>query len=137
MSAVFADTFYWIALTNKRDSAHRAVMEYTTRLPPRGVVTSDEVLTEFLAFCASDEMLRSVAGRAVSGLLSNPDIRVMPQSRSSFIEGLALYISRPDKGYSLTDCISMQTMRQERLTDVLTNDRHFEQEGFRALFRDS
>jgi predicted nucleic acid-binding protein len=38
-------------------------------------------------------------------------------------------------GYSLTDCISMQTMRREALTEVLTNDRHFEQEGFRALFR--
>jgi hypothetical protein len=30
----------------------------------------------------------------------------------------------------------MQTMRQRGITDVLTNDRHFEQEGFRALFRD-
>ena len=43
--------------------------------------------------------------------------------------------ARPDKGYSLTDCISMQTMRREGLTEILTNDRHFEQEGFRALFR--
>jgi predicted nucleic acid-binding protein len=31
--------------------------------------------------------------------------------------------------------VAMQTMRREGLTDVLTNDRHFEQEGFRALFR--
>jgi predicted nucleic acid-binding protein len=29
----------------------------------------------------------------------------------------------------------MQTMEREGLKDVLTNDRHFEQEGFRALFR--
>jgi predicted nucleic acid-binding protein len=29
----------------------------------------------------------------------------------------------------------MQTMRREGLSEVLTNDRHFEQEGFRALFR--
>lgn len=137
MRPVFADTFYWIAaLTNKRDSAHRAVMELSTKLPPRTVVTNDEVLTEFLAYCASDELLRSVAGRAVNGLLSNPDIRVIPQNRSSFMEGLALYNSRPDKGYSLTDCISMQAMRREGLSDVLTNDRHFEQEGFRALFTD-
>jgi predicted nucleic acid-binding protein len=28
-----------------------------------------------------------------------------------------------------------QAMRREGLTDVLTNDRHFEQEGFQALFR--
>lgn len=136
MRSAFADTFYWIALTNKRDSAHRSVMEFSVKLAPRTVVTSDEVLTEFLAYCASDELLRSVAGLGVSGLLSSPDIRVIPQSRSSFLEGLALYNSRPDKGYSLTDCISMQAMRREGLTDVLTNDRHFEQEGFRALFRD-
>jgi hypothetical protein len=96
--AVFADTFYWIALSNKRDSAHRAVMEFSAKLAPRTVVTSDEVLAELLAYCASDELLRSVAGCAVSGLLSNPDIRVILQSRNSFIEGLALYNSRPDKG---------------------------------------
>ena len=30
----------------------------------------------------------------------------------------------------------MQTMRREGLIEALTNDRHFEQEGFRALFRD-
>ena len=29
----------------------------------------------------------------------------------------------------------MQTMRREGISQVLTNDRHFEQEGFRALFR--
>jgi predicted nucleic acid-binding protein len=61
----------------------------------------------------------------------------IPQSREGFLEGLALYEARPDKAYSLADCISMQTMRREGLTEVLTNDRHFEQEGFRALFRDS
>ncbi len=104
VSAFFADTFYWIALTNKRDNAHQTVMDFTARLGPRTVVTIDEVLTEFLTFCASDEMLRRVAGRAVSGLLSNPDIRVIAQSRSSFIEGLALYNGHPDKSYSLTDC---------------------------------
>ena len=51
------------------------------------------------------------------------------------VDEIALYNARPDKGYSLADCISMQIMRREGLTDVLTNDRHFEQEGFRALFR--
>jgi predicted nucleic acid-binding protein len=61
---------------------------------------------------------------------------VIPQSRSSFLAGLDLYSQGSDKGYSLTDCISMRTMRREGLTGALTNDRHLEQEGFRALFRD-
>jgi predicted nucleic acid-binding protein len=68
-------------------------------------------------------------------MLTSPAILVIPQSHETFITGLKLYIERPDKGYSLVDCISMQTMRHEGLTDVLTNDRHFEQEGFQALFR--
>jgi uncharacterized protein len=134
-TALFADTFYWIALANRRDSAHQAVMQFTTKLAPRSVVTSDEVLTEFLAYYASNRMLRREAGLAVSRLVNDPDIRIVPQSRDSFLDGLALYNARPDKGYSLTDCISMETMRREGLTDVLTNDRHFEQEGFQALFR--
>jgi predicted nucleic acid-binding protein len=30
----------------------------------------------------------------------------------------------------------MQTMRRQGIAEALTNDRHFEQEGFRALFRE-
>jgi len=37
----------------------------------------------------------------------------------------------------MPDCISMETMRREGWTEVLTNDRHFEQEGFDPVFRDS
>jgi predicted nucleic acid-binding protein len=68
-------------------------------------------------------------------MLESSVVRIIPQSRESFRAGLRLYRARPDKGYSLVDCISVQTMRKERLTEVLTNDRHFEQEVFRALFR--
>lgn len=62
-------------------------------------------------------------------------VAIVPQTTDSFLTGLDLYRTRLDKGYSLTDCISMQTMRQRGIADVLTNDRHFEQEGFHALFR--
>ncbi len=88
-----------------------------------------------LAFCSPDEGLRLDAIRIVHNILSARTVRAIPQSHESFLAGLALYDARPDKGYSLTDCISTQTMRREGLTDVLTNDRHFEQEGFHALFR--
>ena len=54
-------------------------------------------------------------------------VQVIPESRESFRAGLQLYRDRPDKGYSPVDCISMQTMRREGLTEVLTNDGHFEQ----------
>lgn len=112
-------------------------MALTSERADSPIVTTDEVLAECLTFFATaPEQVRRKAVINARRILADPDVRVVPQSRESFLSGMDLYEARPDKGYSLVDCISMQTMRKERLTDVLTNDRHFEQEGFRALFRD-
>jgi uncharacterized protein len=136
VKAVFADTFYWVALTNPADSSYHDVATFDDFAGSAMIITTEEVLTEFLAFFAADAWLRQRAAETVREILSDPAIRVIPQSHESFLSGLDLYVARPDKGYSLTDCISMQTMR-EKITEALTNDRHFEQEGFRSLFRDS
>jgi predicted nucleic acid-binding protein len=69
----------------------------------------------------------------VRSLQSTANVTVLPQSRDGFLTGLNLYAARPDKEYSLTDCISMETMRQEGITDILTHDNHFTQEGFTIL----
>jgi uncharacterized protein len=137
VNAVFADTFYWIALINPGDRHAQEVGRFDDLLSGGDVYTTEEVLVEVLAFFAADSWLRSRAVETVREILSDPAAHIVPQSHASFIAGFDLYAARPDKGYSLTDCISMQTMRREGLTEVLTNDRHFEQEGFRALFRDS
>ena len=137
MTALFADTFYWIALADFADSAHQRALAFTAERAISPIVTTDEVLTEYLTFFATrSEPFRRKAAEGVEGLLTSSVVRVIPQSRESFRAGLQPYRARPDKGYSLVDCISMQTMRKEGLTEVLTNDRHFEQEGFRALFRE-
>ncbi len=88
-------------------------------------------MVEYLTFFATaNERLRRKAAAHAQRILDDLRVRVVPQSRESFLSGMDLYGARPDKGYSPTDCISMQTMRRERLTQVLTNDRHFEQEVF-------
>jgi predicted nucleic acid-binding protein len=134
MTALFADTFYWIALTLPIDAAYARAQQVTD-----DIVTTEEVLTEYLTFFSTaPEYLRREVTANVGAMLSDPGVvRIIPQSHDSFVAGFELYRARPDKGYSLTDCISMHTMRKEGLTEVLTNDRHFEQEGFRAVFRDS
>jgi predicted nucleic acid-binding protein len=136
VKTVFADTFYWVALTNPADSRYHDANAVDDLLAGATVFTTDEVLAEFLTFFAVDAWLRNRAAETVLKLLKEPDVRVVAQSRESFLAGLELYRQRQDKSYSLTDCISMQTMRHHGIGDVLTNDRHFEQEGFRALFRD-
>jgi len=132
---IFADTFYWVALTNRADPHYRFALAHTQEVTQTKIVTTDAVLTEFLTFFSADAHLRKRACHTVRTLLDAPDLRVIPESRAAFLLGLDLYCQRADKGYSMTDCISMTAMRREGIMEVLTNDRHFEQEGFRALFR--
>jgi predicted nucleic acid-binding protein len=92
------------------------------------------VLSEFLAAVSSrGDHTRRLACELVREILNDSAIEVVPQSLESFLAGLALYEHRPDKQYSLADCISMNVMRQRRVSEILTNDQHFAQEGFKRL----
>ena len=68
-------------------------------------------------------------------LRSESDAKIIAPEPGLFDQGCQLYFSRPDKEWSLTDCISFVVMQREGLTDALTGDRHFEQAGFHALLR--
>jgi predicted nucleic acid-binding protein len=136
MSRAFADTVFWLAITGPRDQWHDMAVRATDATPAYAIVTTEEVLTEFLAARShTDPEVRRLATELVRELLADPDVTVMPQSHDSFLRGLALFEQREDKHYSLVDCISMTAMRAEGLTDVVTNDRHFAQEGFRLLMQ--
>jgi predicted nucleic acid-binding protein len=134
MSDVFADTNYWVALTDPRDQWNARALAAARSLASRRLVTTDEVLTEFLAFFAErGRHFREVATLTARAILQDRSVEVVTQTHDSFLSGLAYYEDRPDKGYSLTDCVSMTVMRVRGLTDALTNDEHFRQEGFRTL----
>jgi predicted nucleic acid-binding protein len=114
VKTVFADTFYWVALTNPGDSRYQDAVALDPVLADAVVFTTDEILTEFMTFFSADPWQRSRAAATVRSLLANPEVRVIPQSRDSFLAGMSLYEARPDKGYSLTDCISMHANDAKR-----------------------
>ncbi len=134
MRRVFADAVYWIAFVRPEDPWAGAAERVSRGLEDAHVFTTDEVLTEFLAaLAAGGEHLRRRGVEMVHGLLADPDVTVLEQSRRSFLSGLHLYDKRRDKGYSLVDCVSMNAMRDAGIREILTNDRHFLQEGFIPL----
>ncbi|MFA4911741.1 MAG: PIN domain-containing protein [Desulfobacteria bacterium] len=135
MKAVFADSHYWIAIVNLDDPWAKVAKAAKLALGEVCIVTTDEVLTEFLAALSRGERMRKQAAKMVRAILENPNVKVIPQTRESFLKGLAFYENRSDKEYSLTDCISMNVIRAESLAEVLTNDHHFEQEGFTVLIK--
>jgi len=53
MNAVFADTFFWIALTNVQDQAHERAKSFARSATPSTIFTTEEVLTEYLNYFAS------------------------------------------------------------------------------------
>ncbi len=134
MKQIFADTFYWVALVNKKDNWHQRVIEITSTLKNVEIVTTDEVLIEVLNFLSSIVPLRKRTVQFVDDIMKNPHIKVIAQNRESFLEGFNLYRRRLDKEYSLTDCISMTVMQRLKINEVLTHDNHFKQEGFIILF---
>lgn len=133
MNACFADTFYYIALLNQADTKHRRAVELT-----RGfcgtMVTTTAVLGE-LADGAARSVRRAAAAAFIVELSRDPDVVIVPADLPLFDRGMALYADRPDKDWSLTDCISFVVMREHGINRALTGDHHFEQAGFVALLR--
>jgi uncharacterized protein len=136
MSRVFADACYWIALINRDDELRDAAVVAQKTTKGASVYTTDEVLGEVLNyFSKRGSEWREQAAQVVEGIRRDSRVVVDPQSRNSFDAGLGLYKDRKDKGYSLVDCVSFLAMKHHGITDALTNDRHFEQEGFKASLR--
>ena len=136
MRWVFADTGYWIALLNVRDRLHASATAVAGQFDEYGIVTSEVVLIETLnAFSDCGPYLRLQAVEWAQATTNDPGVEVVPQSFALFRTALALYRDRPDKDWSLTDYASFAIMEQRHITEALTQDRHFEQNGYRALLR--
>ena len=136
MTAVFVDAAYWIAVFRDDDQWNPVARQAMDRLGDTRLVTTEEVLTEFLtALSRYGARLREKAVEAVRMIQGDANIKVLSQSHESFVDGLARYERRLDKNYSLQDCISMNVMEDEGVTEILTGDHNFEQEGFTILMK--
>ena len=134
MTARFADTFFFFALGNPMDPAHEKARRFVAQ-DAGSLVTTAWVLTE-LADGLSSPANRAAFLSLLKRLQNNAAVEIVPPDRDLFDRGLDLYARRPDKGWSLTDCISFVVMAERGLTEALTGDHHFEQAGFRASLRD-
>jgi predicted nucleic acid-binding protein len=132
----FLDTSGWIALLNASDSLHSLAKELWDDLVRnhRTVVLTDWVIAE-----TGNGLARTaVRGRfaeAVALVQTSPIADVVSVSYSSFDKALELYASRTDKTWGLVDCASFVVMDDLGISEVLTNDHHFEQAGFRCLLK--
>ncbi len=133
MKAAFADTFYFLALANEADDCHERARG-VSRGSTRPFVTTAWVLTE-LADAMARRKDRSTFLGLLDDLLTDLRMTIVPPTQDLFDSGIRLYAERPDKDWSLTDCISFVVMREMGISEALTGDGHFEQAGFTALLK--
>ncbi len=133
MSACFADTYFFIALLFENDQAHTEAKARAADLVGR-LYTSTWVLTE-VADALATPGRRERFLPFLKFLRSNSSVTIVPAEQGLFERGVAFYGQRPDKAWSLTDCISFVIMQDHGLRDALTGDHHFEQAGFNVLMK--
>lgn len=134
---VFVDTAGWLALLNPRDGLHTQAASVQGDLRRRRVklVTTEFVLLE-VADAFAEPPLRAVAVEFHRGLRQGDTpltLEVAPVSEDLLARGWTLYGQRPDKGWGMTDCISMVIMQERGISEAFTSDHHFTQAGFSIL----
>ncbi len=134
---VFLDTAYAIALSVEPDEHHERAEEIAEQLEAEqtGLVTTRAILLE-IGNALSKQRYRRAAIELLDALEEDSSVEIVPLSEELYGQALELFRNRPDKEWSLVDCVSIIVMQERGLTEILTTDEHFKQAGFRALLRD-
>lgn len=125
---LFVDTSAWFELFDSGSPFHKDVAGALSAAD-RPVVTTTHVLAELSALMVG-RLSHSHATRAGTFIRTSPDVTVVHPDHADESAAWHLFAERPDKRYSLTDCLSFVIMRRLKLTTALALDRHFAQEGF-------
>ncbi len=131
MRIVFADACYYFALLMERDQYAEQARNFTQDYSG-GFVTTTAVLTEVGNSLARTGQ-RSCFVPLFDFLTSSSEVDIIHASSEEWDRAARLYDERPDKSWSLTDCLSFIVMQDRELQEALTADRHFEQAGFTIL----
>jgi uncharacterized protein len=134
VKALFVDTAGWMACADAADPAHRRARDARDGALEAGhlLVTTDYVVDETLTLIrvrlgigAAEAWWTQVDG---SSRVRHETIDALRAEKAR-----AVFFRQRDKDYSFTDCTSLVVMRELRLKEALTTDRHFRQMGFRVL----
>ncbi len=80
MRRIFVDTFYWLAISNPSDQWRQSVLNNIQDIQGAQLITTDEVLTEFLAGMSGlGKFHRGLAVQVVRSILADENVMVVPQ----------------------------------------------------------
>jgi predicted nucleic acid-binding protein len=129
---ILLDTVFIQALLNKRDQYYKRAIAFLPRMEKtREVWVTEAVLIEVAD--ALSAMDRALAVGFIKRCYQAPNMRVVNADTALLNRALDLYEARPDKSWSLTDCISFVVMDENGIFSAVTADQHFSQAGYQVL----
>jgi len=118
---------------NEDDALHTKAIQLLNAYKNAPWLTTDCVLLEIGNSLARS--FRSEAVGTIKNFLTSEEIIIIGLTADFFHRAFELYQTYNDKTWGLIDCVSFIVMRENNITDALTNDKHFQQVGFNALMR--
>ncbi|MGB7417411.1 MAG: PIN domain-containing protein [Thermosynechococcaceae cyanobacterium] len=128
------DTSGLLCYLHRDEPQHQKAVELLNEVNTR-LFTHSYVLAELIALATVRRFHRDAVLAFMTDLLDSPDVSMIWVNESVHREAMALLAERKDKTYSLCDSVSFVLMRKLNISEALTTDRHFEQEGFVRLLR--
>lgn len=128
MERLFVDTSAWLALVNGADPKHKSVRAVLEQFKGR-TVTSNFVFDEAITLCRV-RLSHDAAKRLGEQLLDSPEIDLVRVTGEDERAAWGLFLARPDKSYSFTDCTSFVLMRRLKIGRAAALDDDFLREGF-------
>ena len=103
----------------------------------KGFLIHSYILSEYVALTNARRFPRLSSLAFLSDITTSPEVKVVWVNEALHLLAIDFLRARADKSYSLCDAVSFELMRQHKIVEALTTDRHFEQAGFIRLLKDS
>ncbi len=132
---VLVDTSALLALSLARDQWHARAARTARSNAASGIryLGTTFILAEFhvrLLYARGADAARE----ATSRLVNDPSHEWLAVDTDLVQHAVARWLTRfPDQRFSLTDAVSFEVMRRERLTHAFAFDKHFEAAGFSVV----
>ena len=134
---VFLDTAFVLALASPADQYNGKAKDLSRQIKQAGVslVTTRAILIE-IGDAMAGQRRRKAGMTMLESLEEDDSLEIIPNSEEFYSKAFDLFVSRPDKEWGMTDCISFVVMKEHGIREALKTDIHFKQAGFVALMRE-
>ena len=132
------DTSFFIARFNRRDRNHRLASKFLQSQQEPGaevlrLAFSDYIFDETVTTLLFRSRRHDSAAAAGKAILESKAFDRVSVDAPAFEAAWSLFLERPDKSWSFTDCTSFVLMENLGLRKALSFDRNFAEAGFAMI----